>query len=779
MRILLTVSVLLTLLMACNKGSGRNTTGDAIGGTTATPKDPGGTGTATSLEITPLSVSSLYTQDTSAASCVQIVVKTLNNGAPVADAGVTFTVQATGIMVDKGTITPDSGTSSASGTITSSYCSGKDVGSVVIIVKSGSISTNTSTITITKKPTYEFVYVRSDVDGAAISTTEGASVVTLNTLDSGPSDCTTLYFKLLKSAVPVAGQKITFGTQVDYPKGSKLAKKADPVQTTIETATGKKYATYTATSSGAGEFPVPVCAGVTLGTLLVSGSYTDPEEGRVYHAKSPVIRITAGLTNYTTFSLTFDVKNARTLNAFYNTNSEYDLPLTVQLGARYDGRALPDYPLTFATEVGRYTLDNGGTPDADAGIIKVKLHALHLVDNYPYPVTNFGTAYPAAQTRCEPLSIATWAAANGVAKVPYSQLRMNWRSTAVYAVRGQEYYNDANHNGVYDEGGDGFWDKNQNGVYDAGDVITHDGGAPGFDPNGEWFIDLPTPFVDVDEDHVFDPSKDILLGDEYAAPNGKRDADAFIWKSEVFPIGMGPSAYGLMSHEILAGPAYNPPASRFVNNGLNTYVNGLPSLVDNDLWPGYSTDTDRLGVVIVPFTVFAHDLCGNLLPGGTKLAIDFEVTHAMGWGHRDPVAHIYTQPVDTFLEPTRHLLKDADGGATALINFNSSDHPTNVDSYPVLSFIEIPTCTNQCTGVLALGNPGVSCDAWEGRVRMTVTEPSLDPHAASVTISNTIKYKRVSTCNCLNNQIIESQGVCRCPDPKDSWDDATNKCKAP
>jgi hypothetical protein len=784
MRIQFVVPIVLALLAGCDKGAS-NRAGGTTGATSdpgTTPANPGGTGTATGITVADLEVTELYTSDTSADSCVAIKVKTMNGAVPVPDTGVTMTVESSGLtMTDKGAVTPNSGVSNASGDYSASYCSGKDEGTVTIQIKSGTISANTAKIVIKKKPTFEFSYVRSDLDGA-VSTTEGPGVVTLNTLDSGPWDCTSIYFKLSKSGKPVVGQSITFGTQVDFPKGSKLGKRSDALKTETDPITNKKYAVYTAISSGAGEFPVPVCAGVTLGSLVISGQYLDAEENRLYTARSPVLRITSGLTNYLNFSITYDPFNARTLRAFYNDNSEFDLDFKVQLGSRNDGRALPDYPVGFATEVGRYTLENGGVAK-DTGDVKLSLHALHLVDNYPYPVLNFGTAYPAAQTRCEPQSIAAWATANGRASVSYAELRQNWRTTGVYTVRGQEHYNDANRNGIYDVGGDGFWDKNQNGVYDTGDVLTYDAGNNGFDSAGEWFIDMPSPFVDVDENGAFDSGKDFLLADEYIAPNGKRDADALIWKKEVFPISMGASPYGLTTKEILAGTGYLTPATTYVSGARTYNVFGSSSIGQGLLWPGWTLESHKLALGRYNFVLFAHDLCGNLLPGGTTIGITFQALYSPQWGAREPKGHIYMQPGDVFLEPTRQLLLNATGGSTAAINFNGTDHPANVDSYPVVADLEVPECNNQCTGVLnTTGGPGYSCDGWAGYASLTTSdpEPALDQHTASTTSQAYLSFPAVSTCNCFPSaQIIAAKGVCGCVNPTYTWDAASATCVKP
>lgn len=737
-----------------------------------------GSGVATGLSFDALSNSKLFTKSAAENTCVTFTVKAENNGKPEADVDVTFVIQATGqIQKDSGTLTPESGRTNASGQLSSVYCSGDAEGEVVILAKAGTISSNSAKIQIGEKPVFSFSYLRADVDPELSSGSEAGSAngaIFLNLLDSGPQDCTQIYFKLTQAGQPLAGEKVTFSTQVDFPKGAKLGKRDESLQTAVDSATGKKYAIYTATSSGAGEFPVPVCAGVSLGTIQISGTFTDPE-GISHRASSPVLRITAGLTNHINMSLSFDSMNARTLKAYFNTNSSYQLPVTVQLGARYDGDPLAQYAVSVATEVGKVAIDAGGAPDKGKGSVKLKLQSLHLVDQYPYQVQRY-SGYPLAQTRCEPSSLAQWGSAQGLGSIDYSSLRRNWRSTMVYSIRGQEHYHDANRNGSYDAGGDGFWDKNQNGIYDSGDTLTFDAGNDGiFDPLGEWFIDLPSPFVDVDEDGIFDATKDILIGDEYQAPSAKRESDALLWKSEYFSVSMGASAYGLQRYRINTA-AYQTADATVTVSGSNYEVFGVSSIGVSDLWSG---GTVTAGVGSYASVIFAHDLCGNLLPGGTELSMQFVAATSPAWGPRNPLAYYYTQPGDYYLEPARHLIRaggEAGAGAKAVINFNSIDHPAAAQSYPVIGNIEIPACINTCTGAVVASNPGVSCDGWAGIARLSVKEPQLDDQGASTSlfIDVPLSFNSYQGCNCVATA-TQSAGTCICPGTQ-TFDAATGTC---
>ncbi|RYZ74311.1 MAG: hypothetical protein EOP09_00605 [Proteobacteria bacterium] len=760
----------------CGKDADKRA-GGIVGATGETPVDPGGTGTASSLEFKPFP-KEVYTAETADNSCVTFAVLSKANAAAVADVGIIFSVVSSSATTaeDKGKITPASGVTNAEGELEASYCSGKTEGKVTIVAKAGSVSINSGEISITKKPAYSFVYTGSDTPAAVSTDGSVINALNLNLIDSGPQDCTFLYFKLQRTGQPVVGAPVTFHTQTDFPKGVKLSRRAEPLATDLDPLNGKKMAKFEGVSSTTGEFAVPICTGSSLGSVSVSGSFTDPEEGRKLTAAAPVIRITSGTTSYVNFSLSFDPINARTLRAYYNTNSEYDLPFKVQTGARIDGLAIGDYPVTIATEVGRYTLV-GGYPDVVTGEVPVKFHALHLVDNYPYQVTKFwrnqtaGTIYSAAQTRCDPNEIAQWVrATNAGTSIRYSTLKKNWQSTMVYAIRGQEYFNDANRNGVYDVGGNGFWDKNQNGVFDGNDVITYPVGATTFDPSGEWFIDMPTPFVDVDDDLLtqttgYNPSIDMLLGDEYIAPNGKRDSDTVVWKSEVFPISMGASAFSLTNdlirdngsgglRQVDEVVAANDPTT--VQDDLRIF--GLNPITLLELWdPGLEAERG-----LYNFEFFAQDLCGNLLPGGTKLVMDFETLYTPKYGDRKPTALLFGPQIDAFREPTRHLLNNVDG-PNAEINFNSSDHPSASTGYPVFGRIAVEACSNPCTGhVLAAG---FACDAWVGYARLAVGDPKLDQFQHTLRLRSLMTVPAVQSCTCsAATGVYFDAGECKCPE---------------
>lgn len=756
---------------ACNKqDGGRNQTGGAPSGTGDNPDDgttPGEGGdtptgdskNATAIRAEDLPATELFTKKAIQDNCVTATFTALADTEPVADVEMVFSFTADPAGDDTGKVEPATAKTNAEGQASTTYCSGDAETKVIIIAKAADLSANSGEITVKHKPVYVFSYVKSDapivVAPAPDAPPEDKGVIKLNLIDSGPNDCTYLYYKLTKSEAPVVGATVQFRTQVDFPKGAKLAKKPDPALVQTETATQKKYAYYFATSNVSGEFAVPICAGVSLGTMVVSATYTD-DENKSFSAQSPVISITSGLTNWQNMSLTYDPQNAKTLRGYFNTNSDHIHPFTVKLGARQDGDPISEYPVAVAAETGKLVLANGGMPDQLLGTVGFTMQALHMVDYRPYQVNIFGTnnQYPEAQTRCDARQIAD---AGGIL---YKNLAKNWRSTLVYMVRGQESYHDANRNGKYEAGGDGFWDKNQNGYYDTGDLITYDAGNDNkVDMNGEWFIDLPAPFIDVDEDGNYTANKDILIGDEYFAPNGKRDADALLWKYDYIPIYMGTSFYAMLHAEVKAdltdytdtiGTNYFAALDALdLRNGLATALFNS-NIGSTELFGAGAPASTIINPAHVVRYIFAHGVCGNPLPGKSEIGVNFRSLSSPKYGGREFTAHFYTQGGDLIREPSRRLLKDATGASSTHINFNVVDHPASEAGYPIEFYLRTSGCVNECTGVIA--TTGVACDGRVDEVNLTVDTD---------TTTQIMSIPSVATCTCGNGAALRL-GVCEC-----------------
>lgn len=749
-RVISSVVVVASLAFSsCGKGGGARGKGDGAEETSPDGKNPNGDSKdADSLTADALTQTEVFTKETVDGSCVKITFSVSSKGAPYQGAEVVFTVSGKTGMADPGTAGPDRATSDAAGKVITNYCGGTDEGVVTVIAKAGGLSANVGDIKVRRKPIYEFKWTRSDakVTQTSQGTNSAANndtVIQLNVIDSGPNDCTMIYFELKKSGKPLVGETVRFRSQVDPPKGSKLAKKKDSGVTDVEANTNKKFLYYDSTSSATGEFPVPICAGVELGTLLITGIFTDIEEGKPFIAQSPVIAFSAGVTNFLNMSLTFDQTNGRVLQGYFNTNSDKILPVKVKLGARRDGDPIPDYPISVFSETGKIRVAGGGFPDPQEGTVDFTVQPLHMVDYRPYPVMliqDRTTNVPIsdAETRCDAYTITT----RGTADVTYSDLSRNWRSTIIYMVRGSEAFHDANANGIYDEGGDGFWDKNQNGVFDSGDQLTYDAGNNGFDRTGEWFIDMPSPFIDVDENGVFDSSHDILIGDVYIPPNGKRDADTMLWKYEYFPIYMGTSFFAMTRGVIKKDLFSQEDTTSAKNYFANLSTLGLRRTTkESNLFTQSFTNLDMWGVSVIPAVTigdnthpylnsvsvwrhfFAHDVCGSPLPGGTTVRTDLTPLYQGTFGIRTPSAHYYTQAGDFHLEPARRYLKEADGKNSAVVNFNAVETRSAAVSYPIEFNLYVPPCVTSCTGKVQTA--GFACDAVNYQVDVTSDQHTL------------------------------------------------------
>ena len=772
--ILITISLILIPLLSCDQGASHGdgraaqevATTPAPAPTTETTQTDGSQDTLLEGELTFQSVSSetLFTSETVDGTCAEVTFKAASGETPVANIKVSFEILGEGELL--GSLSSEQETTSTEGTVVTTYCSGAAAGERTILAKSGEKSANSSKITVTLKPVFTLAYTDYEITGPEVS----EEAITLNLADAGPADCATVIFTLLRNESGVGGETVRFQTEIDYPKGMKLASKSGEKLTDVDPKSNKSYSYYVTQSNNDGLLRVPVCAGPTLGTTKITGYFTD-DDGVLHTALSPVIRVTGGLTNHLNLSLTFDQENARTVRGYFNTNSDHVHPFTVKLGARGDGDPIAVYPVSVLSETGKIVVANNGIPKGEgAGTVDFTFQALHMANNYAYQMVNFGDT--AAQTRCDPAAIA---AAGGST---FKNLSSNWRSTVTYLIRGQEAFRDANSNGVYDEGGDGFWDKNQDGYYTAGvDELTYDAGNNGFDINGEWFIDLPSPFVDVDENGVFDAEKDILIGDTYQAPNGKRDSDSLIWKNEIIPIYMGVSTYSLFHSSIPSG-AFNPATAShaegtayYADLVTKGYLASAPTLYSQATIEFTTTAKTTYWTHDVYF--FAQGVCGNPIPGGTDLKVEFTLKTGAKWGERKYAGYFNEQPGDQILEKSRQLLASV-GGSETKFNFNAVDHKAKDASYPVLVKLELESCTNQCTGAVNPANPGNSCDEATHHVHLKI---------GNRIFTKAISYDAVNACNCASQgtgtgPAVAGNGTCTCPND-DEYNSATGQCDAP
>jgi hypothetical protein len=517
-----------------------------------------------------------------------------------------------------------------------------------------------------------------------------------------------------------------------------------------------------------------------LGNLLITGSYKSPDNV-VLTVSSPVIVIQSGVTSWANMSLTYAQPNGNILRALLNSNNLESQPFSLLLSSRNDGDAILDYPIFAQAETGKVTLVNGGKIDPETSSAKFTVNSINLTTDRPYVVNSFDgvgvTASSLAYTACDVPSIAQAPATAGTFTY-YKNIAKNWRSTLVYGIRGQEHFYDYNKDGVFtpDTSCLGFWDKNQNGQYDPGtDVAT----TTGTNTNCDWFIDLPSPFIDVNENGNFDANVDRIIGSSYSAPNKKWDKDTIIWKYEYLPIFMGTSPFA-MTHSVIRPtaslgittdpvgiPYFNTlAAAKLLGYGYPSTISDVSNdfrVVKDSFEPadlGFVADTSISGGTYIYF--FAQSICGTPLPGGSDISVNFIDQTPAGYGDRAITAHFSTQPGDDYRDPSRRLLTlSAENSSSAKISFDAAKHPAAESSFPVVFKLKSASCKNTCKGDVKAGeSPGFACDAKETVMRLMADGQS---------ITSVITLPSHDSCNCVGDVVTHTgeathQGdQCTCP----------------
>jgi hypothetical protein len=815
------VTLSIAALTSCAEGDAGKAKGVASGGaTTGAAPTPTATPATTTpgeetytISVEAPSVTSIYTSKTAeggdpVCSSVRFNLKKAD-GTVGADVETTFTsavidpdiklaeeVKAPPSEAEKtGGVSPLKAKSDASGNVTTKFCSGEQVTNVRVTATVGKSSANSAEIKVINKPTFSFAF--KPKEGAKID-----DALTLNLYDSG-DDCTVLEFELKKLGASLGGEKVEFRTQEDFPAGLKLATKEQTGLERTNTETGRKYAYYEATSNAQGIFRVPMCAGVSTGTTLVTASYTDEFE-RKSLAKSPVITVKGGIASWGGLSLTYDAKNATIARSYFNQNGEEKHPFHVRLATRLNGNIVRTYPVDIMTEVGKIEVKENGVPD-ESGKMEFSIESLNIGARRPKQYMGYSSTSQYSPM-CNPLDFP----ATGVAatEVKYADLSKNWRSKVVVYTKGQEFFYDANHNGRYDGGGDGFWDKNQNGIYDTGiDVLTYDAGNDGiFDGTKEWFIDLPTPFVDANDNGTHDADEPVA-GDAYIAPNGKWDNLTYIWKNFLIPIYLGASPYSMLRSLISNDTASSTPSPEvlayFLNkkglfgfaSNLKYYTSAISNAAGTTI-PGLIGDSINLGIsynfsnpaAITQATLtddqlasgnstyryfHAQGLCGTPMPGNSDITVNFKEVTIAAFGDRVFYSAFYVQPGDDLLDASRRLLIDAKGDSSAKINFDlgTRDDAAAV-SYPIQFRIGVSACNSECTGealsTTAAGSPGFACAAMSSDVYLTADGQTPSPGFVSV------PAVRTTGCKCFGDagttdtvagthfRPVYSKGACSC-----------------
>ena len=733
--------------LGCNQAANKS---DGSSSTTKVPSPSTTSQTLASIRFETLTPSSVYTSEAGTNNCAAFTVSaTDSDKKPIENVSIDITlagVDAAGLAewgkLSSKVVTDSSG--AASGT----FCAALKLGNVILVATSGKLTANSGVVSVTKKPFYTLTYRNSDFDQVS---PKPAEVLNLNLLDSGPNDCGSVYFVLKKLEEPVANVALKFKSDFGYPAGAKLRMRAStdtPYE--VDPQTQKSFLSYTATSDTDGILKVPVCAGQLPGSFIVFANYTD-EFGKSHYVKSPTISVSSGVANLLNLALNFDSINARTLKALFNNEVPQPLNFMAKVSSLFGGTLSVFNPVYVHSESGTVNVENGGIPDA-TGSVKFSVLASYNGTYRPTPVRIFNNS--AAQATCDPEAIAADLGASE-SYLSYSDLSKNWQSTMVYMVRGQEPFLDANKNNKYDVGGDGFWDKNQDGSYTQGvDAVTYFGtvaaGAacrcitsrPGVTPkvlatpvqgvqaepctedpslascfrrNSEWFVDLPTPFIDADENGIYEPlvagnDIDRLIGDEYQKPNGRRDVDTLVWKSTTLPVYTGTSPYALVRSGIAKGATLTTQPSANEKKGVSDYFNNLLArkldyAIINSNRDSIDTDLDGTSNMIDwgqgQYTgwryVHAHGICGTPAPGGTVISATPELVSER-YGGRAVTTHFHMQPGDEILDPSRRLLADGTGGSSAKLNFNISEHASATAGFPVDYETKVAPCNRACPG---------------------------------------------------------------------------------
>lgn len=749
--------ITLLALSSCSQSAKPVSAGQKTGGTTTTaPSTLKAANVTISMSAAPASI---FISDAKTNNCAKITVQATSKADNKGLSGVLLNLEISGVSAADspswGSF-PRSLTTGEDGKATGSFCAASKVGTVVFTGtfkdSLAEVSTaNSNPIQITLKPAFTLSY-----KGSNLATTGSAITdpIPMNLFESGPNDCGNLEFLLKKSDDPMAGVQLKFQSGINYPVGTKLRSRSSTDQAfEIDPTNQQKYLSFTATSDADGIFRVPICSGSFPGSLTVSATYIDAYE-KTITVKSPTITVGSGFANLQNLSLAFDATNARTLRALFNNETPVALPFTAKINSKSNGKLSILEPIEVHLESGGSTFTNnsGGVPN-DQGEVPFSVLASHNGSYRPSPVYYFNDS--AAQSTCSPSAIANLLP-NQSDVFPFVELAKNWRSTMVYKTRGQETYNDINDNKTYDLGGDGFWDKNQDGDYTQGvDAVTYfapesipanascrclesPAAAPisgvqpkpcTEDPNlascfrvkSEWFIDLPTPFVDADENGIFEKvvngyEMDRSIGGEYQEPNGKRDSDTTIWKSTTLPVYTGNSIYAMTRAAIarnISGsgttasptPAEYNPALAYLRWPLNSPKHADASTLMTATTTGWLSEWKY---------VHAQGVCGTPIPGGSDISVNIETLEALA-SDRQVTAHIYLQDFDDELDSSRRLLVDANGSNTAKLNFNVMDHPAASASFPIEYELKVSPCRRTPPG-----GEGFWCSPSNYRILTTV-----------------------------------------------------------
>jgi hypothetical protein len=542
-------------------------------------------------------------------------------------------------------------------------------------------------------------------------------------------------------------------------------------------------------------------------TIKVSAGSKKVVSDLIVVQKQPVYPV-----RYTDMSLSFNATNARTLiGSFDNDASSQILNFTLNLGSAGDGAPAKDYPVRVYSEAGKVTVANNGVASS-SGAVSFSLQILHMMSERPYVVNDFVSAansnisdYNAEQdasvqsvgssanTTCDIQQLAKSAAwtddsVPGTSKaIPFRDIARNWFTSVLYALKGQESFNDSLGTGVYQDApsNQGFVDRNQNGSFDssfkhfatnqsfAAEEIWVNGykksNATVFDANGKWYIDLQKPYIDRNDDFTYEKGVDVAI--ECAPnnsdtnnrcnnvnPNGARDAATTIWKSFRVPVFMGISEFAL-THSAVESAWYDSTTDSasvalqtaslmdatmqyfydrytaegnsfkddfITDGGQVAYGTAAPFQLQDSTNLSTNAFTSSLSAQRTSVFFNAQSICGTPLPGGSTINVTASQSGTAPAGSRAMVPKIYKQPGDTMVDARRLFLNTGTGSSvtgSATVNADVIDHPAAYHSYPVLVHLELAACSLSIQGDCPVGQKKLSCSEEVKNVEVKVTTP--------------------------------------------------------
>lgn len=700
---------------------------------------------------------------------------------------------------------------------------------LTIKVASGIKSVVSDLIVVQKQPVYSLNFVRlttQDSSAFAYPATRAptATTATMDLLGAGDYDCAYAQFQLLRNGSAFGNLKGVFTLPRSYPTNVRLAVRASNGSFPSPQSPYTDYASFAVTPVTMGLYNLPVCAGTQRGTFTIEGSvvYKDELTGTsrtLTVSAPPTITVAGGLVNYTDMSLTLNTTNARTLiGAFNNDASSGLLNFTLNLGSRVDGAPTAENRVNVYSETGRVIVASDGVPSS-SGSVPFSLQILHMNSDRPYLVNDYVSAANAAiaeggpgiepvdakaNTECDAQQLAKSAAwtdssAPGTTNViRFRDIARNWYTTVVYAIRGQEAFNDALGTGVYQyaSSNQGFVDRNQNGHYDgattdaatqmsfgAEEIWVNGSKQPAsteFDPEGKWFIDMQRPYIDRNDDRVYTKGVDLALecdADNYDSsnkcndvnPNGKRDAGTTIWKSIRIPIFMGTSAVSL-THNAIESAWYNSSSDvtnittasssvldptvqylydRYLAEGNSlandfgatggslSYGSAAPFLLTDSSSLGSSAFTSSVNTQRTSVFFFAQSICGTPLPGGSAINVTINQNGTAPTGSRTLTPKIHKQPGDGLFDAKRVFLKTGTGSTAngnATVNADVIDHPAAYHSFPVIVHLELAECKRKISTGCPTGETKLDCPAESKNIQIMVTPPSSESQVVTGTV---------------------------------------------